>query len=175
MIFDSPPLEDPVDQGDIIDGCPLHHVAAFDIADLLAQRAPDSVVCTYSRVLVLTQTCDLAQKKSSVVLVAAVREAVELVRQGILKAVDVQGPIRGGRVFGWYYLPSFEPSGLPEAVVDLRQIHTIRRDLLTALCLNGKRRGRIRPLYREHLARHFAETYARIGLPQPYETQPAFR
>jgi len=67
MIFDSPPLEDPVDQGDIIDGCPLHHVAAFDIADLLAQRAPDSVVCTYSRVLVLTQTCDLAQKKSSVV------------------------------------------------------------------------------------------------------------
>ena len=175
MIFDSPRPEAPVDQGDIIDGCPLHHVASFDVADLLAQRAPDSVVCTYSRVLVLTQTCDLAQKKSSVVLVAAVREAAEMVRQGVLKAVDVQGPIRGGRVFGWYYLPSFEPSGLPEAVVDLRQIHTIRRDLLTSLCLNGKRRGRIRPLYREHLARHFAETYARIGLPQPYETQPTFR
>jgi hypothetical protein len=44
MIFDTPRLDDPVDQGDIIDGCPLHHVAAFDIADLLAQRARDSVV-----------------------------------------------------------------------------------------------------------------------------------
>ena len=41
-----------------------------------------------------------------------------------------------------------------------------------ALVDQGKRRGRIRPLYREHLARHFAETYARIGLPQPYETRP---
>ncbi len=171
MIFDLPAPDAPVDQGDIIDGCPLYHIASFDVLDLLAQRAPESIVCTYSRVLVLTQTCDLAQKKSSVVLVAVVRDAAEMVRQGILKAVDVQGPIRGGRVFGWYYLPSFEPCGLTESVVDLRQIHTVRCDLLTALCHHGKRRGRIRPLYREHLARHFAETYARIGLPQPYETQ----
>ncbi len=34
MIFDSPRPEAPVDQGDIIDGCPLHHVASFDVADL---------------------------------------------------------------------------------------------------------------------------------------------
>lgn len=172
MIFDLPPLDAPIDQGDIIDGCPLHHLESFDLASLLAERELESVVSTYSRIVVLTQTCDLVQKKSSVVLVAAIREAADMVRQGILKAVDVQGPIRGSRVFGWYYLPSFEPSGLPESVVDLRQIHTIHRDLLTALCNHGKRRGRIRPLYREHLARHFAGTYARIGLPQPYETQP---
>ena len=172
MIFDTPPPDAPIDQGDIIDGCPLQYLDSFDVATLLAEREPESVVSTYSRILVLTQTCDLARTKSSAVLVAAVREAADMVRQGILKAVDVQGPIRGGRVFGWYYLPGFEPSGLKESVVDLRQIHTIRRDLLTTLCHHGKRRARIRPLYREHLARHFAETYARIGLPQPYETQP---
>ena len=172
MIFDSPTPDALLDQGDIIDGCPLHHLDSFDVETMLAEREPESVVCTYSRVLVLTQTCDLAQTKSSAVLVAVVREAAEMVRQGILKAVDVQGPIRGARVFGWYYLPGFEPSGLPESVVDLRQVHTIRRDLLTTLCRHGKRRARIRPLYREHLARHFAETYARIGLPQPYETHP---
>ena len=172
MIFDAPPPDAPVDQANIIDGCPLHHLESFDLATLLAERESDSVVFTYSRVLVLTQTCDLAQQKSSAVLVAVVRDAAEMVRQGILKAVDVQGPIRGGRVFGWYYLPGFEPTGFPESVVDLRQIHTIRRDLLTTLCRHGKRRARIRPLYREHLARHFAETYARIGLPQPYETLP---
>ena len=172
MIFEAPLPDAPVDQGDIIDGCPLHHLESFDRASLLAERELDSVVSTYSRVLVLTQTCDLARQKSSAVLIAVVRDAAEMVRQGILKAVDVQGPIRGGRVFGWYYLPSFEPSGLPESVVDLRQIHTIRRDLLSTLCNHGKRRARIRPLYREHLARHFAETYARIGLPKPYETRP---
>ena len=117
MIFEAPLPDASVDQGDIIDGCPLHHLESFDRASLLAERELDSVVSTYSRVLVLTQTCDLAQKKSSAVLIAVVRDAAEMVRQGILKAVDVQGPIRGGRVFGWYYLPSFEPSGLPESVL----------------------------------------------------------
>ena len=67
MIFDAPPLNAPVDQGDIIDGCPLHHLESFDLASLLAERELESVVSTYSRVLVQTQTCDLAQKKSSAV------------------------------------------------------------------------------------------------------------
>jgi hypothetical protein len=31
--------------------------------------------------------------------------------------------------------------------------------------------GLIQPLYREHLAKHFADTYSRIGLPEPYETE----
>jgi hypothetical protein len=64
MIFDSPPPDAPVDQGDIIDGCPLHHLESFDLATLLAEREPESVVSTYSRVLVLTQTCDLAHPPS---------------------------------------------------------------------------------------------------------------
>ncbi len=42
--------------------------------------------------------------------------------------------------------------------------------VLRALCQAENRRGRIRPLYREHLAKHFADTFSRIGLPRPYET-----
>ncbi len=26
--------------------------------------------------------------------------------------------------------------------------------------------------YREHLAKHFADTFSRIGLPEPYESEP---
>lgn len=37
-------------------------------------------------------------------------------------------------------------------------------------CQRGLRRARIQPLYREHLAKHFADTYSRIGLPEPYST-----
>jgi hypothetical protein len=55
-------------------------------------------------------------------------------------------------------------------IVDLRRLHTVRLDLLTALCRGGGRRGRVPPLYREHLAKHFADTFSRIGLPRPYET-----
>jgi hypothetical protein len=34
----------------------------------------------------------------------------------------------------------------------------------------GQPRARLQPLYREHLAKHFADGFSRIGLPRPYET-----
>jgi hypothetical protein len=55
-------------------------------------------------------------------------------------------------------------------IVDLRRLHTIRLDLLRVLCQAGHRKARMQPLYREHLAKHFADTFSRIGLPRPYET-----
>jgi hypothetical protein len=60
--------------------------------------------------------------------------------------------------------------GLPEMIVDLRQLHTVRHDQLTLLCRTGRRKARIQAHYREHLAKHFADTFSRIGLPRPYET-----
>ncbi|HLQ47049.1 MAG TPA: hypothetical protein VK137_20065, partial [Planctomycetaceae bacterium] len=74
------------------------------------------------------------------------------------------------RVFGWYFLPKADDLGLREMIVDFRQLHTVRLDLLTALCRSGKRLARVEPLYREHLNKHFADSYSRIGLPEPYET-----
>ncbi len=60
--------------------------------------------------------------------------------------------------------------GLSEVVVDLRRLHTIRLDVLRELCVAGNHKGRIRVPYREHLGRHFEETFGRIVLPKPYET-----
>ena len=100
-----------------------------------------------------------------------VRDAQSLVDKQQLKAADLRGPIRAGRVFGWYFLPKSAELGLPEMIVDLRQLHTVRLDLLHKLCRRSNRRARVQPLYREHLAKHFADTYSRIGLPQPYETE----
>jgi len=45
-------------------------------------------------------------------------------------------------------------------------------DLLVALSQRGHRRARLLSPYREHLAKHFADTFSRIGLPEPYESQP---
>jgi hypothetical protein len=60
---------------------------------------------------------------------------------------------------------------MPESIVDLRSLYTIRLDLLEELCRVGKRIAHLESLYREHLAQHFANTYSRIGLPMPYETE----
>jgi hypothetical protein len=167
MIYAVPAPGDPLDQGDLIDDCPVLSVVSFDQESLL----PTDIKHVPTRVLVLTQTCDLVQVKGLArCLVAVVQAAQQLVDLGILKPNDIKGPIRAGRVYGWYFLPQHVESGLPEMIVDLRQVHTVRLDLLRALCQQGKRRARVQPLYREHLAKHFADTYSRIGLPQPYET-----
>jgi len=167
MMFLTPPQEEAIDQGDIIDECPTLSIVSFD-----ADR-PDNVQAKFTseRVIVLSQTCDFANLKVSRALAAVMIEAKSLVDQQLLKAAEIRGPIRAGRVYGWYYLPKSADHGLPESIVDMRQLHTVRVDLLRALCRRGHRRARLQPLYREHLAKHFADTYSRIGLPAPYETE----
>lgn len=167
MIYRLPPPDDPLDQGDIIETCPILELTEYD----LDGRKPLATTYSLQRILVLTQTCDLANTKARLVVVGIVLDAQALMDKHMLKAVDIRGPIRAGRVYGWYFLPKNVELGLPEMIVDLRQLQTVRFDLLTALCQRGQRKARVQPLYREHLAKHFADTYSRIGLPQPYETE----
>ena len=166
MIYRRPPPDSPVDQGDVIDGCPILSIGEFEIA------APELCVVdrALTRVIVLTQTCDFANLKTSQAAVAIAHDARQLVADGLLKVADIRGPLRAGRIFGWYFLPKNQELGLGEMIVDLRQLHTVRLDLLSALCASGRRVARIQPLYREHLSKHFADSHSRIGLPEPYET-----
>jgi len=68
-----------------------------------------------------------------------------------------------------HFLPKGEV--IAESVVDLRHLHTVPRVVLDRLIEEGKRVCRITTPYREHLAQHFATTYSRIGLAEPYETE----
>lgn len=167
MIYQLSMLGPSLDQGDIIDGCPILRIDQFN------QENPESpqVACSTHRVVVLTQTCDLANQRTQHITVAIVHDAQFLVEQGIVRAADVRGPVRAGRVYGWYYLPSCPECRLAESIVDLRQLHTVPREVLELLCATDRRIARILPLYREHLARHFADTFSRIGLPEPYDTE----
>ena len=167
MIYRLPVSDEPIDQGDIIDGCPILSLVQFDL-DHLDVVATKHVL---QRIIVLTQTCDLANQKATRAIAAVVFDAQGMVNDQLLKAADIRGPIRAGRVYGWYYLPKNAEPELPEMIVDFRQLHTVRLDLLNALCQRGQRRARVQPLYREHLAKHFADTYSRIGLPEPYASE----
>jgi hypothetical protein len=91
----------------------------------------------------------------------------------MLKESVIRDQVRRGQVYGWYFLPAAAaPILLPESIVDLRDLHTVSRVVLERLVADGKRLGRVATPYREHLAQHLAVTYSRIGLPEPYETQP---
>ncbi len=150
----------------MLDDCPVNLIRGFPPD---ASRQP-LVDFAFPRVVVLSQTCDLANQKATFANVAEVFAAQFLIDQQLFKPADVKGPLRAGRIWGWYFLPADAALGIGEMIIDLRRLHTIRLELLRDLCRAGKRRARIQPLYREHLAKHFADTFSRIGLPRPYET-----
>jgi hypothetical protein len=166
VIYTNPSPDEAIDQGDLIDRCPLPHIEAVE--PNAANSWPVDV--DFRRVVVLTQTCDLANEKTTTTTVAEVFDAQVLVDRKVLKPAEIKGPLRAGRIWGWYFLPAQAGLGLGEMIVDLRRLHTVRLVLLIALVRDGKRKGRVPPLYREHLAKHFADTFSRIGLPRPYET-----
>lgn len=166
MIYRLPAPDDAVDQGDIIG--PVRLIAVSQ--STFESRGEVDAEQWDAQIIVLTQTCDLFEHKTKRALVAQVFDAEKLIADGILKPADVRGNLRSGRVYGWYFLPRSDELQLPEMIVDLRQLHTVLLAMLAALCRAGQRRGRMQPLYREHLAKHFADSYSRIGLPQPYET-----
>ncbi|MCF7961496.1 MAG: hypothetical protein K9M08_12195 [Pirellula sp.] len=98
-------------------------------------------------------------------------EAEWLVKSGVLKAATVSEQGRTHRVYGLYFLPEFVDV-FRESIVDFRDIHTVSRELLQQLVDDGRRAARLNSPYREHLAQHFAVTFSRIALPEPYEAQP---
>jgi hypothetical protein len=169
-MFTIPARDGPLTQGDAFEECPLVGLQATerpgDLHALPVQR-------WWARIIVLTQACDLVQAKSGRVVVAPVHDAQKLVDQGVLKNATVRDQVRRHLVFGWYFLPAVTaPVVLPEALVDLRDVHSIPRVILEELIARGKRSASLSSPYREHLAQHFAVTYMRVALPEPYGTQP---
>ena len=168
-MYTVPPDQEHLSQGDILDACPIFGLqVAGAVVDLEAEP-----VRWRERVIVLTQACDLAQTKTTKVLVALLHPAQTLIAKGVLIAPAIRDQVRRGLVYGWYFLPAaLAPIPLPESVVDLHDLHTVPRAVLESLATGGKRVCRLLPPYREHLAQHFAVTYMRIGLPAPYDTEP---
>ena len=88
--------------GDIFDDCPI--LVWKPAPPPLDLNVPPEI--RIIRVVVLTQACDLAQDKTTRVVVAPVHDAAELVAKNILKAVVIRDQVRRGQVFGSYFLPA---------------------------------------------------------------------
>ena len=58
MIYHAPTPDEPLDQGDLIDGCPVVSISVFEPDPLNTAQ----VNLDQHRILVLTQTCDIAKQ-----------------------------------------------------------------------------------------------------------------
>lgn len=160
-MFRRPNIVERLSQGDIIDNCPVISWECSQSGGAVDRQPKQQD----ERALVLTQTCDLDNEKTTRVQFALVHDTQTLVDSGILKAQTIRENVRLHRVFGWYFLE--ESDFLPESIVDLRDLHTIDRIILDDLVARGHRLCTLETPYREHLAQHFGHTYSRIALPAP--------
>ncbi len=163
-MFAKPGKSEPLYQGDILDSCPLIFWECSQDGDEIICKPQEIDV----RVIVLTQSCDLENKKSTRIQVAVVHRTDFLVQQGVLKVGTIRDSVRLHKMFGWYFLEQSDL--LAESIVDFRDIHTISRLLLDDLVAKGRRVCTLVSPYREHLAKHFADTFSRVALPNPPKT-----
>lgn len=151
-------------QGDLLPALDIP-VPVGTPAEFTASEHPPIEVIT-SDVIVLSQSCDLAQGKTDWVTVAQY-ERWELVSVGMgtNKRRSLQKQIRRGSVPHWALLNEDSP-GLPWSIVDFRRLFTLPRAYLEAHAGAIGPRLRMHSPYREDVAQAFARYFMRVALPE---------
>jgi len=149
-------------QGDFIDSCPI----------VIPPSDPENVVKSIEvveyDVVVMSQSCDLSQRKIDLVLVCPVWEFSEFEkRNDFFKSTRGREALRQGNVPGYHLLNKCDIEGYERdfTVVDFRNVYGVPFDFLEDFCARQELRLRLLPPYREHLSQAFARYFMRVGLP----------
>lgn len=166
-----------LDQGDVIEKCPLPFLPQPEKCCAESEPEPYDVDVppriAQLRVVVMTQACDLNKKQPQQrVVVCPVRVVVDSGTPSsdemLISSGDL-GNIMKGRVIGLHYLSAVEENhpipSVPAMVVDLRQVYTVPRALLETLIQQENRPFKLGMLDRANLAIRFAYSFIRVGLP----------
>jgi hypothetical protein len=154
-------------QGDLLRDCPIV-VPPADIAPREAGPGKVEVDVMLYDVVVMSQSCDLVQKKVDLVLVCPfwpLSQAESLNRT--LKTAARKENLRQGRFVGYVLLDRSSVDGFETdyLVVDFRSVFSVPFDYIVHLSKEAGERLRLLPPYREHLAQAFARFFMRVGLP----------
>lgn len=154
--------KEPLLQGDFINSCPVViPPGAIESAKVSAE------VIEYD-VTILSQSCDLDERKIDLVLVCPVWPLNEFEnRSEFFKSKGGKEALRRGNVPGYHLLNKCEISGFETdyLVVDFRSVYSVPFDFILELAEKRDRRLRLLPPYREHLSQAFARFFMRVGLP----------
>ena len=154
--------EMPLSQGEYLKECPV--VLVSDISE-----SPDELDATVEirNLLVMTQSCDLAQNKAKSVALCPIYSLEELAKLNTQYSNNKNWePVRQGRVEGWHMVAGFSGFNNQEAlVVDFRQIYSLPISFLKKFIVQANIRRRLKSPYLEHTAQSFARFFMRVGLP----------
>lgn len=151
-------------QGDIIISCPI---LIPEKSQELSQNELDAKLIDYN-VVVLSQSCDIQQKKLDFVLVSPIYTLDAFAeKQPAYKSTDLQESLRRGYNPGYHLLDKCEadPFNNNFMIVDFRNVYSIPFEWVIELVAKTPDRIRINSPYREHLSQAFARFFMRVGLP----------
>jgi hypothetical protein len=167
--YDIVSAEEALAQGDFFSSCPVI------VPSLAMEPGRVSAKVAEYDVILMSQSCDLLQKKVDLVLVSPTWPLSELEsRSDFFKSRKGKEELRRGNVPGYHLLNSCELEGFETdyQVVDFRNIYSMPFSLLMDLRAVRGKRLRLLPPYREHLSQAFARFFMRVGLPvdiQPFK------
>ncbi len=153
--------KDELMQGDFIKECPVI-IPPLEISDSMEVK-----VVEYNTII-MSQSCDLVQRKLDLVLVCPIWPLSEFEkRNDFFKSKKGKEALRQGNVPGYHLLnkceiKEFETDFL---VVDFRNIYGVSLAFLVGLSQKRGDRLRLLPPCREHLSQAFARFFMRVGLP----------
>lgn len=150
-------------QGDFIDECPI----VTPPLEIIENSDVKVDVAKYN-VIVMSQSCDLAEKKIDIVLVCPVWPLEEVgKKESYYKGRDGKETLRRGNVSGYHLLNicDLEDFKRDYQVVDFHNVFGVPIDILLNLAKSKEKRLRLLQTYREHLSQAFARFFMRVGLP----------
>lgn len=158
-------------QGDVLRNCPVLLQPEQPQWPLLPQVKLQITVKEYDLV-VMTQSCDLANDKVEEVLFAQLIGWEDAVRRGVQQGNEAikSGKFRKQLVDGTvpslslFYKHEQEPR-LAWSVVDFHRLFVLPKAFVSQYAASLGPRLRLRSPYREHLAQAFARYFMRVGLP----------
>lgn len=176
--------ETPLDQGDLIANCPVvsWREGSIEIRGNTeaVRHLNEAIEVTQMDVVVMTQTCDLAQHKVRYVILcphyalSVYREAWEASQRALEQVPTTKSWVRhidhiaAGQIWNLALLNAEEGEGYQteHRIVDFQEVLSLPREFLESwLSQEGRSRLRLLPPYREHLSQAFARFFMRVGLP----------
>lgn len=156
-------------QGDYLPGClvPTSDFYSPDAEGILEENQTLRVDIGISDLIVITQSCDLANGKALLVAFCPIYTVPEFEKASPKFVGKQWNEVRKGKVEGLHLLGSIsDPSDSRSAlVVDFREIHSLPIDYVKHHAQSLGDRSRLKSPYLEHFSQGFARFFMRVGLP----------
>jgi hypothetical protein len=164
--------DEPLEQGDIIEKCKFF-IPEPDIKyynTILADeetKIPIPVDVREENAIILSQSCDIINKKIDSIILCPIFAFAELTDEGKpFYSPKEREILRRGNSPAHHLLNKFKTENRSEDfyVVNFHIIYSAPKNFIEAIIKN-KTRKRLLPPYREHLSQSFARYFMRVGLP----------